>query len=143
MKKLSAKQKLLLADVSLIPGLLLCRWLADLLLTKTNSVCSWTQLGGKCITCGGTHFVQSLLHFRIGEAFAHNEFLFVLSAFLLLSYVLLHLCVLWKVKFAEAVLKKVYSIPGLILGLALMLGFFLVRNIPVFLKMLEIIKDRI
>ena len=142
MKKLSAKHTLLLADALILPGLLFCRWLANFLLTETDTTCLWLRLGGRCITCGGTHFVRSLLNFRIGEAFAYNEFLFVLTVLFLVSYILLHLMVFWKVKFAKVILKKVYSIPGLIVGVVFALGFFLVRNIPVFLRIAQLLASK-
>jgi hypothetical protein len=139
MRKLKYYQYLLIAaDILLIPGLIFCEWLSDRMLA-TTSTCMWTLLGGKCITCGGTHFVNSLLNFRIAEAFRHNEFLFVLTALLLVVFVLLNLSWLFRVKFATAALKKIFTIPSLIIVMAFLLLFLLIRNIPTFYAIITLI----
>lgn len=140
MKKLLKHKKILLpiADLLLIPALLFFRWLSGDMLSRA-SVCSWTLLGGKCVTCGGTHFVYALLHGRVAEAFSHNPFLFLLTIFFLVSYLLLHLSWLWEVPFAKKCLARFYSIPALIAGLSIMLVFFFVRNGPVFVRIYEIL----
>lgn len=140
MKKLLEHKKILLlaADLLLIPALLFFRWYSGYMLS-TDSVCSWTLLGGKCVTCGGTHFVNALLHGRVAEAFSHNSFLFLLTIFVLVSYILLHLSWLWEVPFAKKCLSRVYSTPGLIVGLSIMLVFFFCRNIPAFVRVYEIL----
>ena len=131
---------LLLCDALLIPGLLFCRWLSANMLAN-YSVCSWMLLGGKCVTCGGTHFVYALLRGRIAEAFSHNPFLFLLTIFLLLSYVLLHLSWLADSPVAKKLLGKFYSFPALITGLGIMLVFFFARNIPLFIHIYEILSQ--
>lgn len=138
MKRLLKYKKILLpvADLLLIPALVFFRWYSGYMLT-TSSVCSWTLVGGKCVTCGGTHFVNALLHGRIAEAISHNPFLFLLTLFFLASYILLHLSWLWEVPFAKKCLSRVYSIPGLIAGLSIMLVFFFVRNIPAFVRIYQ------
>lgn len=129
---------LLAADVLLIPGLFLCRWLAGFMLTW-DTQCQWVRLGGKCVTCGGTHFVKALLNGQFAEAFQHNQFLFLLTVFLAVSFVLLNLYWLFDVKFAKVILSRVYRFPTLIIMLSLMVGFFLARNIPVFIRVAEIL----
>lgn len=143
MRKLKYYQYILLAaDVLLIPGLIFCEWLSDRMLA-TTSTCMWTLLGGKCITCGGTHFVNSLLNFRIAEAFNHNEFLFIFSALLLVVFILLNLSWLFRVKFATAALKKIFTIPSLIIVVVFLLLFLLIRNIPPILLIGRLIFDYI
>lgn len=143
MRKLKYYQYLLIAaDILLIPGLIFCEWLSDRMLA-TTSTCMWTLLGGKCITCGGTHFVNSLLNFRIAEAFRHNEFLFVLTALLLVVFVLLNLSWLFRVKFATAALKKIFTIPSLIIVMALLLLFLLIRNIPTFYTIIMLLSQKL
>ena len=132
------KRWLLAADVLLIPGLVLCKYLSDYMLSFTTE-CQWTRLGGKCVTCGGTHFVNALLSGQVADAFHHNAFLFVLTIVLALSFVLLNLHWLFDIQFAKTVLKKVYTIPVLIIALGIMLVFFFVRNIPVFVRIAEIL----
>ena len=127
---------LLLCDVLLVPFSLICRELSAGMLT-TNTVCSWTRFGGKCITCGGTHFVNAWTNCRFIEAFYYNEFLFVVTIGLFISYILLHIYLLFGVKWAHKILKIVYSIPGLIISLSLMMLYFFIRNIPVFILVIE------
>ena len=143
MRKLKYYQYILLAaDALLIPGLIFCEWLSDRMLA-TTSTCMWTLLGGKCITCGGTHFVNSLLNFRIAEAFHHNEFLFVLTVLLIAVFILLNLSWLFRVKFATAALKKIFTIPSLIIVVVFLLLFLLIRNIPPFLLIVRFFFDYI
>jgi hypothetical protein len=143
MRKLKYYQYLLIAaDILLIPGLIFCEWLSDRMLA-TTSTCMWTLLGGKCITCGGTHFVNSLLNFRIAEAFRHNEFLFILTALLLVVFVLLNLSWLFRVKFATAALKRIFTIPSLIIVMAFLLLFPLIRNIPTFHTIIMLLSQKL
>lgn len=133
---------LIAADILLIPGLIFCEWLSDRMLA-TTSTCMWTLLGGKCITCGGTHFVNSLLNFRIVEAFNHNEFLFILTALLLIAFVLLNLSWLFRVKFATVAVKRIFSIPCLIIVMALLLLFLFIRNIPTFCTIITLLSQKL
>ena len=141
MKKLLHNKKLLLlliADLLLIPALFACRELSKVMLSQ-ESTCVMVLYGGQCITCGGTHFVKTLLSGQMIEAFHHNSFLFILTVIFAVSYILLHLFWLAKWEFVGKVLKTVYSIPGLIVVMVWMLGFFFVRNIPVFIKIANIL----
>lgn len=138
MKKQTVKKvSILAADALAIPGLIFCEWLSDRMLA-TSSTCAWTLFGGKCITCGGTHFVNTILNFKFAEAFHHNEFLFVLSIVLAVSFVLLNLYWLFDLQFAKKVLKKIYNIPVLIVTVSVMLAFLLIRNIPAFIRIAEL-----
>lgn len=127
-------------DILIIPLCFFFQWLSTQML-KSNTICMWTIFGGKCITCGGTHFVNTLLSGKIVEAFHHNELLFVAAIILLFTFILLHLSWLWDIKFATKVLLKIYSIPGLIVAAASTLIFLIIRNIPAFIRIVKIIID--
>ena len=139
-KAIPKKAWLVAADVLVIPGMILCEKLSDLMLSQ-YSECFMLRLGGKCITCGGTHFVNTLLNFKILEAFRHNEFLFLLSAFLGVCFILWNLDWFFGVGWAKKLLKKFISIPSLIVWCAGMLSFFFLRNIPVFIRVGQIISQ--
>ena len=132
------KYLLLAADVLLVPGLIFCEWLSDRMLA-TSGTCIWTLLGGKCVTCGGTHFVNTLLNGQIVEAFHHNEFLFVITLVLAISLVLLNLYWVFSVQFAKKILLKIYNIPVLIVTVSIMILFLLVRNIPAFINIAKLL----
>lgn len=132
-KLLTNKYILLIADALLIPGMFLCELLSDLMLSQ-YSECPWVRLGGKCITCGGTHFVNSLLNGRIAEAIDHNLFLFVVLILMILVWILLHLDRLLGIKWAKTLLKGIFSIPFLIVLVVFMLGFFFARNYHLFVR---------
>lgn len=139
MKKIGSKKFfLLLFDVLLIPGLFFCEKLSDIMLSQ-YSVCTWVRLGGQCITCGGTHFVNTLLNGKIAEAFSHNQFLFLILVLLLVSWILLHLDWLFGISWAKKVLSWIFSIPTLIILLEIMMIFFLIRNIPVLIRITELL----
>ncbi|MBQ9938356.1 MAG: DUF2752 domain-containing protein [Oscillospiraceae bacterium] len=130
-KKFSPKTVLVVCDLLLIPALIACERLSDRMLAK-NATCPWNFFGGKCITCGGTHFVNSVLNFKFAEAFGHNQYLFVLAVFFALSFLLLNLHKLFGIQFAKRVLRKMYNIPMLIAGCVLMVLFVILRNLPLF-----------
>ena len=132
MKKLYNKKILLLLDVLTIPVGVLCYWLTTVMLS-TDKPCSWTLLGGQCLTCGGTHFVNDLCNFRILDAWQDNIFLFILGIFLLISWIALNLWLLFGVSFCKKLLKIMYNIPTLLLWITGGLLFLLLRNIPVFI----------
>ena len=119
---------LLAADGLLILGCILGRWLSGRML-ESDTVCLFLLLGGKCLTCGGTHFVQSFLSGQLVDAWHHNEFLFINTAYLAISLVPLHLWVLFGIRWAKKILRWMYSIPTLILFLVGMLLFIILRNI--------------
>ena len=136
------KSWLLAADALVIPGMFLCRWLSGFLLSSTSSECAWYRFGGKCVTCGGTHFVQAFLNGQFGAAFGHNQFLFVLTIFLAISFLLLNLHWLFQVEFAKKILTRVYTIWGLVIWVILMFVFLFLRNIPVIIRIYEILSSR-
>ena len=115
-------------DLLLIFGGLFCRWLSGRML-ETETTCLWLLLGGQCVTCGGTHFVSSLLHGQIIEAFHHNEFLFICTVYLAVSLVLLHPYWLLGAKWAKKLLRLMYNIPTLLIFLMGMFLFLILRNL--------------
>ncbi len=140
MKKLFKSKKFLVLsmDVLLVPFLLLCKWLSTLMLT-TSSECLLLRFGGKCVACGGTHFVKALLSGQIIEAFHHNAFLFILTIVLVVSFVLLNLYWLFGLKFAGKVLSKIYCVRGLIIATAALTVFFIIRVAPIFIRLITLI----
>ena len=128
----------LTVDVLLIPLVFFFKWLSGVMLSRPNE-CPMVTLGGKCVTCGGTHFVQSILSFRIYDALCYNPFLFALSLFLLVSFALLNVYLLFGALNVKKLLLKLYSIPSLIIWLSAMFIFFLVRNVPLFVKIFNLI----
>jgi len=141
MRNILKNKKLLIAgaDALLLPCLLLCEKLSDLLLSAEGAECLMLRLGGKCVACGGTHFVNALLNGDLAGAFGHNPFLFVLTAVLAGSFILLNLYLLSGWNFAGTVLKKIYSIPGLVISTCAMLIFFLIRVSPIFMRLIQLL----
>lgn len=138
-KVIKNKNRILLAaDVLLIPGAFFFQWLSGQMLARPSD-CPWNYFGGKCVTCGGTHFVNTLLKGQLAEAFHHNQFLFICTVVLALSYILLHLWWLGGSSLAKKALRIVYSIPGLILFCVSMIAFLLIRNLPVFVMLMNIL----
>jgi hypothetical protein len=143
MKILQHKKALLLIlDALLIPGLFLCEKLSDLMLSRYTE-CPWVTLGGKCVTCGGTHFVNAILNGDLIGGFHHNAFLFLLLVLGVALMVLIHLDILFHVPWVKKAWRYIFSIPTLILLLAIMLVFFFARNIPVFMRVIEILRSQI
>ena len=142
LKKYKWPLLLLTADVLVVIGCIVGRWLSGRML-ESDTVCLFLLLGGKCLTCGGTHFVRSLLTGQIVEAFHHNEFLFITTAYLALSLLLAHPAVLLKAKWAQKLLRWMYSIPSLILFLTGMTVFAVVRNLPLIARVVEFLTDRV
>lgn len=127
MKKQYSKLWILGADLLVVPAMLLCRWLTTQMLA-TEKVCIWVRLGGQCITCGGTHFVNDLTSLRIMDAFWDNQFLFVLAVYFAVTWVLLNLHLLFRITFAKKMLMRMYSIPAVIAWCVAMFVFIFWRN---------------
>ena len=128
---------LVLFDIGIIPVCIFCRWLSDQMLS-VESVCLWTIYGGKCLTCGGTHFVNSLLKGHIIDAFHHNQLLFGALIVFLIILVLLHLSWIFKVRFAKKVLSLPFFLSLIVLGGVSTVLFFLIRNIPMFVYFINL-----
>ena len=140
MKLLKNKNFWLLAADVLLPFLGMGGlWLSRYLLASTDRTCVWTLLGGKCLTCGGTHFARDLLSGHILLAFTDNPLLFLFTVFLGVSYVLLHLSWLWELPFAQKCLSKMYTRKVCIGWVIFASIFFIVRNIPAFIYIWNIL----
>lgn len=135
-KRIDKKFYLIGLDILVIPAMFLCEKLSDLMLSQ-YSQCGFLLLGGKCITCGGTHFVNTLLNFKFIEAFHHNEFLFALTAFLAVAFILWNLDWLFGIQWAKKINKYLISVPSLIIWCVIMLGFFFIRNINLFANIIR------
>ena len=136
MKKHYKKIIILSCDILIIPIAILCKYLSQFMLTF-NSPCFFSTLGGKCISCGGTHFVKDLLSGNFIDAFFDNQFFFICVVYLAISLVLLNLFLLFDLKFAKRALRIMYSIPSLICFLASIFIFLFVRNLPFIFDLLE------
>ena len=124
-------------DVILVPCLILFRWLSDQML-QTESECLLLQFNGKCLSCGGTHFVNDLLSGRIFDAFMDNHFFFICTLHLFVTLIALNLWVVFNLKFAKTILKFMYNIPVLILFVVILIAFLILRNIPMIICFTEI-----
>ena len=140
MKHLLKNKKfwLLAADVLLPLAGVACLWLSRYMLTWDRP-CWFTLLGGKCLTCGGTHFVRDLLSGHILLAFTDNPLLFVMAVYSAVSYILLHLSWLWDLPFARKALSKLYNMPMFFAWVTFGAVFFIVRNIPLFINVWNIL----
>ena len=129
------------ADALTLIGAIVGRFLSAYLLTDPNpdSVCYWWRIGGKCITCGGTHFVREFFSGHFAEAFGHNQLLFICAIYFLISLVFLNLFLLWDVKFAKSALLIMYNIPTAVLFVVGVFVFLISRNIPLFIRIAEIV----
>ena len=118
-------------------GAIFCRFLSIWMLSN-ESTCVWVTLGGKCVTCGGTHFVRDFLSGRIVDAFFDNQFLFILAIYAIVSVIFLNLLLLFNLKFAKKALRIMYNIPTLIISCVSMVAFLLLRNISLLNKVIRI-----
>ena len=130
MKKHFEKIMIVVLDLSVFPLILLCRYLSQFMLS-VDTTCFFTLFGGKCISCGATHFVRNLTSGRIVDAFFDNQFYFICALYLALSLIVLNL-LLFDLKIAKKILSAMYSIPSLICFLSGMIAFFILRNVFLF-----------
>ena len=121
------KITVLAIDVFCLLAALICRPLSAAML-ETETVCYWSMMGIQCFTCGGTHFVNDLLSFRIVSAFSDNQFLFLTALYLGISLILFNLFWLFDLAFAKKLLRLMYNIPVLILFGVGIVVFLVWRN---------------
>ena len=95
--------------------------------------------GIRCFTCGGTHFVNDLLSFRILEAMVDNPLLFVVAAYLFVTLAALNLYLLFDLKFARRMLRLMYNVPVIIAFVISGGVFFFVRNFEAFMHLDEVV----
>ena len=130
---------MLAGDLGCLVGVLICKPLSVSLLQNAGNVCIWNAMGFRCLTCGGTHFVNDLLSGRVGAAFADNQLLFFVAVYLLLSLTVLNLYFLFDLAFAKTMLRWLYNIFTLIAWGVGVVVFLLARNLPVMIEMLQML----
>lgn len=136
--KIVLKIFVIVFDIALVPCLVFFRWLSEQML-RTESSCLLLQFNGKCLSCGGTHFVRDLLSGRIFEAFMDNHFFFLCTIYFLITLVAVNLWVVFNLKLAAKILKYMYSIPALLIFVAFLFLFLFLRNIPMIVFFAELI----
>jgi len=136
-KKHYKKIIILSIDVLCLIIALCCKPLSDLMLSN-DSACIWTTLGGQCLTCGGTHFVNDLFSLRIADAFMDNQLLFIATIYFAITLIVVNLLWLFDLSFALKILKWMYNIPVLIVFSVGTIAFLLWRNLPELIRVIEI-----
>ena len=139
-KKHYLKMIIIACDLLILLLGLICKYLSGYMLTF-NSPCLFTLMGGKCISCGGTHFIKDLVSFRFLDAFIDNHFFFICALYLAVSLILLNLFLLFDLRFVRKALSVMYSIPALICFVASAFLFFFIRNIPLILTIIAKIQE--
>lgn len=86
----------------------------------------YKHFGIYCPGCGGTRMVKSLLKLDFYQAFRYNPFIF---SVLVLGVILIFINIILKLKGKKLIVPKERD---LIIFSALILVYFLLRNIPVF-----------
>ena len=125
---------IIVVDALCIPGAIICQNLSGNML-QADAPCVWTTIGIECFTCGGTHFVNDLLSFRIIDAMVDNPLLFVLSVYLLITLIAMNLYWLFKIKFARRMLRLMYNVPVIIAWVVAGCIFFFIRNFDAFMHL--------
>lgn len=144
MKKLLKHKKALVitADVLIIPMFFFVRWLSAFMLSIDNP-CDWTKVGALCGTCGGTHCVNHFFSFDFLTAFKYNPLVFVGIVYVIIAFVLLNLNVLFEIKYTQKILTAMFSLKAVCIWVALFLIFIVVRNIPFFIRLFNVISHHI
>lgn len=122
-------------DLLFVPAFFLCRLLTQQML-ELEAPCQWTLWGLQCATCGGTHCVQSFVHFDFAEAFSQNQLVFLFIILALVALVLLNLAFLFRIHWAQKAVRYLFSIPTVFILLGTSAIFILVRNLPQLIRML-------
>ena len=125
-------------DVLCVPLAVICRSASEMML-QNDGICVWTMAGIRCFTCGGTHFVNDLLSFRILEAMVDNPLLFVVAAYLFVTLAALNLYRLFDLEFARRMLRLMYNVPVIIAFVISGGVFFFVRNFEAFMHLDEVV----
>lgn len=116
---------------------LCCKPLSELMLSSDTD-CLWASLGGQCLTCGGTHFVNDLFSLRIADAFMDNQLLFIVTVYFAITLIVVNLLWLFNLSFALKILKWMYNIPVLIVFSVGTIAFLLWRNLPALIRAVEV-----
>ncbi len=127
---------ILTCDAMIVPMALLCKLITENML-KTDSTCAWTLLGGQCISCGGTHFVNDLASLRIVDAFFDNQLMFFITLFFIATLIMFNLWWVFDLSFGKKALVRMYSVPTVIIFCSALIIFLVWRNwfaIPTFIR---------
>lgn len=134
------KTIIITVDVLCIPLSVICRIISEGML-QADGVCVWTLAGIQCFTCGGTHFINDLLSFRLVDAMVDNPLLFVIAVYLFVTLVALNLYLLFDIKFARRALVLMYNVPVVIAFVIAVCVFFCLRNFEAFMHLDEVIPN--
>lgn len=134
---------IIICDLLVIPIIMLGRLLSDNMLDAAATECVWAQIGAKCITCGGTHFVKNICSGRFIDAFCDNQYLFILTAYLAITLVVLNLYFIFGLPWAKKLLLKMYSIAALIIAGVALIAFVVLRNIPFWIALFGVIRQQL
>ncbi len=85
-------------------------------------------LGIYCAGCGGTRFVYHLMHFNFVTAFRNNLYLFLFTAYLIVSLILFNLSYFSGKKIYTVLVNEKWLWFWAVSGVL----FFILRNIPAF-----------
>ena len=124
------KTAVIVLDVIVISSVPLFKWLLGCMLA-VDRPCSWTILGAKCATCGGTHCIQSFLQGAIWESFCYNPMVFCWILYAMATGLLLIFSVIFRQKWAFFALKKMYTMTVFYVTIAVYILFGVLRNFPV------------
>lgn len=129
-------------DILVVPALVFFRWLSGQMLL-TEKTCPWVLLGGQCISCGGTHFVNDFLSGKFFSAFLDNELLFVITIYIIIGFVFANLFCLSDFKFAKNALICMFNV--FIIGYFALFAFafLIVSNIPLFIEIAQLLIELI
>lgn len=75
------------------------------------------------------------------EAFRMNQMVFVLIILSVIIFSLINFSVLFDIAFAKKALKKIFSIPGLIISLALLVVFYAGRNVDNVIAIIKLVAE--
>ena len=128
----------LVLDALCIPVAVMCRYISEIML-QSEGVCVWTLAGIRCFTCGGTHFVNDLLSFRIIDAMVDNPLFFLIAVYLFITLIALNLYLFFDVRFARRMLRLMYNVPVAIAFVIAAGVFFCIRNFEAFMHLDEVI----
>lgn len=143
MKKNNRLNKILIicTDFLILPFLYLCRYLSRFMLDFMPDTCMYAKFGAKCVTCGGTHFVNELSKGNLLEAFNHNQFLFLLMIFFIVAFIFLNIYILFNSKVAKKVLSIMFCLKTLYIIVGVLVVFLFLRNIPFYKELFISIKN--
>ena len=125
-------------DVLCIPLAVICRSASEIML-QDDGICVWTTAGIQCFTCGGTHFVNDLLSFRLIDAMVDNPLLFAALVYLLITLVALNLYFVFKDRLGLRMLRVMYNVPVIIAWVIAGCAFFFIRNFDAFMHIDEVL----